>query len=272
MKMFQVDAFTDRLFAGNPAAVLILGDWLPEHMMQSIASENNLAETAFARPNPSASEPGKSSSWDLRWFTPTHEVNFCGHATLATAHILATEHSVETDMLFETRIGTLHVRQSADGYQLDVPAFPPEQLASFPAEIAHIFDTTPAKPFKNFENIFAELPSEHAVRNFIPDLHAIAQLGTTGLVITAPGAEHGAEHDFVSRYFVPGAGIPEDPVTGSTHATLVPYWAERLGKTKLRAFQASVRGGLLVCELAGDRVLISGHAVTFMEARLQISK
>lgn len=272
MQMFQVDAFTDRLFAGNPAAVLILDDWLPEHIMQSIASENNLAETAFARANLSAGEPGKNSSWDLRWFTPTHEVNFCGHATVATAHILATEHGVETDMLFETRIGTLKVRQSADGYQLDVPTFPPEQLDSFPAEIADIFGTTPAQPFKNFENIFAELPSEHAVRNFIPDLHAIAQLGTTGLVITAPGAEHGAEHDFVSRYFVPGAGIPEDPVTGSTHATLVPYWAEKLGKIQLRAFQTSVRGGLLICELAGDRVLICGHAVTFMEAQVRIAK
>lgn len=276
MQMFQVDAFTDRLFAGNPAAVLILDDWLPEHLMQSIASENNLAETAFARPNPSANGSGKNSSWELRWFTPTHEVNFCGHATLATAHVLATEHSLQTNMLFETRIGTLHVRQSADGYQMDVPAFPPEPLESFPAEIAHIFGTVPAKPFKNFENIFAELPSEHAVRNFIPDLHAISELGTTGLVITAPGAEHGAEdgaeHDFVSRYFVPGAGIPEDPVTGSTHATLVPYWAEKLGKTQLSAFQTSVRGGLLICELARDRVLISGHAVTFMEARLRVSK
>ncbi|WP_306261682.1 PhzF family phenazine biosynthesis protein [Pararhizobium sp. IMCC21322] len=272
MQMFQVDAFTDRLFAGNPAAVLILDDWLPDQLMQSIASENNLAETAFACPNPSASEPGKNSSWDLRWFTPTHEVNFCGHATLATAHILATEHGIQSDMLFETRVGTLHVRQSADGYQLDVPAFQPEQLDSFPAEISEIFGATPARPFKNFENIFAELPSEHAVRNFIPDLHAITQLGITGLVITAPGAEDGAEHDFVSRYFVPGAGIPEDPVTGSTHATLVPYWAEKLGKTQLRAFQASVRGGLLVCDLAGDRVLISGHAVTFMEARIRVSK
>lgn len=262
MQMFQVDAFTDRLFAGNPAAVLIVNDWLPDDTMQSIASENNLAETAFARRNPSLG----NSSWDLRWFTPTHEVNFCGHATLATAHVLATEHNVQSDMQFETRVGTLHVRQGTDGYQLNVPAFPPEKLDAFPAEIADLFTNIPAKPFKNFENIFAELPDEHAVRGFMPDLPAIAKLGTTGLVITA----RGAEHDFVSRYFVPGAGIPEDAVTGSIHATLVPYWAEKLGKTKLRAFQASVRGGLLMCELAEDRVLISGHAVTYMEARLRL--
>lgn len=266
MQMFQVDAFTDQLFAGNPAAVLIVEDWLPDDLMQSIASENNLAETAFARPNPSAAKLAQKACWDLRWFTPTHEVNFCGHASLATAHVLATEHGVHTDMQFETRVGTLHVRQSDTGYQLDVPAFPPERLEAFPTEIANVFGTTPALPFKNFENIFAELPNEHAVRNFVPDLHTIAQLGTTGLVITA----RGSEHDFVSRYFVPGAGIPEDPVTGSIHATLVPYWADKLGKTHMRAFQASVRGGLLLCELAGDRVLISGHAVTFMEARLRV--
>lgn len=267
MQMFQVDAFTDQLFAGNPAAVLILEDWLPDDTMQSIASENNLAETAFARPNRTAAEPASSSNWDLRWFTPTHEVTFCGHATLATAHILTTEHNVQTDMQFDTRIGTLHVRKSSDGYQLDVPSFPPEDLKTFPEEIANIFSALPALPFRNFENIFAELPDEHAVRNFVPDLHTIARLGNTGLVITA----RGAEHDFVSRYFVPGSGIPEDPVTGSIHATLVPYWADKLGKTRLRAFQASVRGGLLNCELAGDRVLISGEAVTYMEARIRVA-
>lgn len=256
MEMFQVDAFTDRLFAGNPAAVLILEDWLPDELMQSIASENNLAETAFARP--------ARSGWDLRWFTPTHEVNFCGHATLATAHILATEYGVETSMEFQTRVGALHVGQHADGYQMDIPAFFPEMLESFPPEIADIFGPLAPRPFRNSENIFAEFPDEHALRDFVPDLEAIARLGTTGLVITA----RGSEHDFVSRYFVPGGGIPEDPVTGSTHATLVPYWAEKLGRMKMVAFQASVRGGRLTCELSGDRVLIIGQAVTYMKASL----
>lgn len=262
MQMFQVDAFTDQLFAGNPAAVIVLDDWLSEDTMQSVASENNLAETAFARP----SQSGNKGSWDLRWFTPTHEVNFCGHATVATAHILATEHGFRQTIQFETRVGTLRVSQGANGYQLDAPAFTPELLDSFPEEIAGLFEDISATPFRNFENIFAELPNEHAVREFVPDLQKITKLGTTGLVITAPGTEH----DFVSRYFVPGAGIPEDPVTGSIHATLVPYWASKLGKTHFRAFQASERGGLLICELTEDRVLISGHAVTFMEAKLRL--
>lgn len=258
MQMFQVDAFTDRLFAGNPAAVLILEGWLPVELMQSIASENNLAETAFARATP--------AGWDLRWFTPTHEVNFCGHATLATAHVLATEYGVETNMEFETRVGLLRVRQHPDGYQMNIPRFRPEPLKSFPIEIADIFGTLAPRPFRNSENIFAEFPNEQAVRGFVPDLEAIAKLGTTGLVITA----RGSEHDFVSRYFVPGGGIPEDPVTGSTHATLVPYWAEKLGKTKLYAFQASTRGGRLVCELSDDRVLLIGQAVTYMKASLNL--
>ncbi|PLP57138.1 PhzF family phenazine biosynthesis protein [Mesorhizobium loti] len=256
--MYQVDAFSDRAFGGNPAAVLILDDWLAEEVMQSIAAENNLAETAFARPN------GKG--WDLRWFTPVHEVEFCGHATLATAHVLAEHHNATGEMAFSTRVGELRVARIDGGYRMDLPAFLPEPLADLPGPIAELFTGIDHHPFRNFENIFVELPDEAAVRAFVPDMTRIATLNLQGLVIT--GKSDG--YDFVSRYFAPGVGIPEDPVTGSIHATLVPYWADKLGKTRLSAFQASARGGHLLCELAGDRVLITGKAVTFMKAEIYL--
>lgn len=256
--MYQVDAFSDRVFGGNPAAVLILDDWLDDAVMQLVAAENNLAETAFARPN--------GTGWDLRWFTPTHEVEFCGHATLATAHILATRHGATGEMVFATRVGELRVAAADHGYRLDLPSFPPEPIDHLPAPIADLFLPGTYTAFRNFENIFVELADEAAVRAFVPDLPKISELGTVGLVITGKGRSH----DFVSRYFVPGAGIPEDPVTGSTHATLTPYWARKLGRDKLSAFQASERGGHLQCELAGDRVLVSGNAVTFMAAEIYL--
>lgn len=257
--MYQVDAFSDRIFGGNPAAVLILDDWLPEDVMQSIAAENNLAETAFTRPN------GKG--WDLRWFTPVHEVEFCGHATLATAHVLAAHHGVAGEMAFSTRVGELRVARVDGGYRMDLPSFPPEPLPDLPAPIAELFADIDHYAFRNFENIFVELPNEAAVRAFVPDLTKIATLKLQGLVITG----RSDSYDFVSRYFAPGVGIPEDPVTGSIHATLVPYWAEKLGRNYLSAFQASARGGHLLCELSGDRILITGKAVTFMKAELQLS-
>lgn len=258
LTMHQVDAFTDKVFAGNPAAVLILDDWLAEPTMQAIANENNLAETAFARPN--------GSAWDLRWFTPVHEVNFCGHATLATAHVLASAHGVSGDMEFLTRVGPIRVSRQDEGYRLDLPAFAPEPIDALPSVIAALFPVPPRALFRNFENVFAVLADEQAVLAFVPDAAAIATLAPLCFGITAPGETH----DFVSRYFAPSAGIPEDPVTGSIHATLVPYWAEELGKNRFEAFQASARGGHLSCELAGERVLITGHAVTFMKAEIYL--
>ncbi len=258
LTMYQVDAFTTELFSGNPAAVLVLDDWLPVEVMQAIASENNLAETAFVRRN--------SSGWDLRWFTPVHEVNFCGHATLATSHVLATELGVEGELVFHTRVGALRVNRNNSAYRLDFPSFPPEPIGEIPPLLDEITGGNHVSAFQNFENIFVVLKNEQAVLDFIPDLPKIARLDPFGLVITA----RGSEHDFVSRYFVPHAGIPEDPVTGSIHATLVPYWAENLGKTRLSAFQRSKRGGHLLCELAGDRVLITGSAITFMKAQIYL--
>lgn len=258
LTMYQVDAFTTELFRGNPAAVLVLDDWLPDHIMQSVANENNLAETAFVKRNP--------TGWDLRWFTPVHEVNFCGHATLATSHVLLHELGFEGDLAFETRVGTLRVRKADAGYQLDFPSFPPQPVGKVKSLLHDIIASNDVSAFQNFENVFVELKNEQAVLDFIPDLPKITDLDPFGLVITAKGDEH----DFVSRYFVPHAGIPEDPVTGSIHSTLVPYWASKLGKNQLSAFQRSQRGGHLLCELKGDRVLISGSAITFMKAEIYL--
>lgn len=260
MQMYQVDAFTDQLFTGNPAAVLVVDEWLPDDLMLAITQENNLAETAFVRAR-------SDGAWDLRWFAPAHEVDFCGHATLATAHVLLTENGEHGPLVFHTRVGELRVSKEHYGYRLDLPCLMPTILEALPPEISNIFDKPPTRIFRNFENIFVDLGSADAVRGYVPDLPAITLLGSVGLVVTGEEACCG-QADFVSRYFAPGAGIPEDPVTGSIHATLVPYWAERLERSRLKAFQASERGGWLDCELRGDRVLLSGNAVTFMKATL----
>ena len=262
VRMYQVDAFTDRLFSGNPAAVLELDRWLPDDLMLAIAQENNLAETAFVKARP-------DGSWDLRWFAPAHEVDFCGHATLATAHVLLTHKGEMAPLVFHTRVGELRVSKEPNGYRLDIPRLSPEMLDALPGEIADIFDMPPVHIFRNFENIFVDLGSAEAVRSFVPDLAAIARLGSVGLVVTGQESE-GAKAQFASRYFAPGAGIPEDPVTGSIHATLVPYWAGRLGRSKFMAYQASARGGWLDCELTGDRVFLVGNAVTFMKATISL--
>ena len=260
LKMFQVDAFTDRVFAGNPAAVLILDEWLDDAVMLSIAQENNLSETAFV-------VPSVASAWSLRWFAPAHEVNFCGHATLATAHVLTTEYGVRGTMTFHTRIGDLQAKKEGDANCIDIPVLPPEPLNATPRELDGVFAEPPIDVFRNFENVFANLGGEAAVRRFEPDLMRISRLGKTGLVVTGVGdGTSGAA--FVSRYFAPGAGISEDPVTGSTHATLAPYWSGILGASRGRAFQASPRGGWLDYELVRNRVLLRGAAKTFMEATI----
>jgi PhzF family phenazine biosynthesis protein len=254
LTMFQVDAFTSRVFKGNPAAVLVLEDWLDDAVLQAIAQENNLAETAFARPN--------GDGWDLRWFSPVHEVNFCGHATLATAHVLFDHHGARDALSFETRVGRLVVEKTAAGLSLDIPAFHPEPLALEDPDLAEILGVQPLETFRNFENIYAVFQSSQMLTAFEPDLRKIETLFPCGLCVTSPGDGQ----DFLSRYFAPGAGIPEDPVTGSTHATLVPYWAEQLGKTSLTARQASQRGGDLICRLSGNRVILFGQCATFMKA------
>ncbi|MEM8976816.1 MAG: PhzF family phenazine biosynthesis protein [Pseudomonadota bacterium] len=254
--MYQVDAFTSVVFKGNPAAVLVLEDWLSDDTMLSIAQENNLAETAFARPN--------GSHWDLRWFTPVNEADFCGHATLATAHVLFSTMGGGGPLVFNTRVGQLSVSQHSGIYALSVPSLAPEPLKTDDPDIAQLIGYPGAPVFRNFENYFVVLPGPAALRAFLPDLGKISTLFPRGLCITSVGDGP----DFLSRYFAPGAGIPEDPVTGSTHATLVPYWAEHLGRTELSAHQTSARGGDLQCTLEADRVVLRGGCATFMKAEI----
>ncbi len=265
-EMFQVDAFATAVFTGNPAAVLVLTEWLPEAEMQAIAAENNLAETAFVIPD--------TDGYAIRWFTPAHEAAFCGHATLASAHVLACEYGSTGPIRFTTRnVGTLTVTPLGDKtYRMDLPALPPASLAPVPDIFDTLFPDGWAAAFRNFENIFVELSSADAVLVYAPDLAAIDGLGPQGLCITAKGGEDhdGRPVDFVSRYFAPSAGIPEDPVTGSTHSTLIPYWAAKLGISTLKAFQASRRGGRLDACLAGDRVEVTGRATTFMRATIHL--
>ncbi len=252
-----VDAFADRPFAGNPAGVMLLDAWLPEAVMQDVATEMAQAETAFAVAR-------ADGAWDLRWFSPTREVDFCGHATLATAHVLAEAGRLGPGAAFHTRAGLLRVRAEGALYVLDLPRHDPE-----PLDRAAVLPAVPGAvaAFRNVQNLFAVLPSEAALRAYEPDMAAIAAAtGPDGLAVTAPG--EGC--DFVSRYFWPTGGIPEDPVTGSTHATLVPFWAARLGRERLEAVQASRRGGRLACRLLAARVEIAGPAVTTLHGMITL--
>lgn len=257
MKLYQIDAFTDRLFGGNPAAVVPLESWLPEEVMQQIAAENNLAETAFFVP--------EGDVYRLRWFTPKNEVNFCGHATLASAFVLFNELGFSRpEIVFETRVGRLSVKRSADAFEMDFPALAPEPAPDVPAAVLEGLRVMPLEVIKNFENYFAVLESERAVLEVQPDFARLATLHPFCVGVTA----RGDNADFVSRYFMPADGLDEDPVTGSIHATLAPYWAAKLGKDKLEARQVSSRGGSLTCEVRGDRVMIRGHAVKYLEGEI----
>ncbi len=249
---YQVDAFASRPFAGNPAAVLVLDSWPSDETMQAIAQENNVAITAFVLRD--------GAPWNLRWFTPTVEASFCGHGILATAHVLASEFGIEGDFAFETMAGSLTVRRDVAGYALELPCLPPEEVNDPPADIQRIVAGSNVRISRTSRSWFVELADEEAVRGFRPDLSAIERLHPRSFVVTAAGRGH----DFVSRHFAPGAGVPEDAVTGSTHSSLVPYWSRRLGKDRMTAFQCSRRGGELSCELAGDRVRLVGRAVTYL--------
>ena len=255
--LFQVDAFTGRIFGGNPAAVCPLEAWLDDAKMQAIAAENNLSETAFFV------EAG--DHYELRWFTPVHEVDLCGHATLATAHVLfALLEEPGDTVAFETRSGRLTVSRDGDALVMDFPALAPEPWAASDA-LACALGAAPAEVLGNV-NCVAVYPSEADVRGLAPDLRLVAALPYEGVIATAPGEAV----DFVSRYFAPKFGIPEDPVTGSAHCELAPYWAKRLGRERLTAHQVSARGGELDCEVKGDRVLLTGRAVTYLEGIIDV--
>lgn len=253
----QVDAFASRLFAGNPAAVVTLDDWLPDAVMQAIAAENNLAETAFVV----LREPLAP----LRWFTPTMEVDLCGHATLATAFVLFQYHDPGSDEVsFETRSGVLNVARHGDRLTLDFPSRSGTSVAISEA-LASALGARPTEAYQA-RDLMVVFDSEAVVRDLQPDLDRIAAIDAFAVIVTAPGTDV----DFVSRFFAPRAGIPEDPVTGSAHCTLAPYWSRRLGRDRLTARQVSRRGGELECELRGDRVLISGRCVEYLRGEINV--
>ena len=257
MKFFLVDAFTNHAFGGNPAAVVPLTDWLPDLVMQRMAMEHNQAETAFFVP--------EVDGFRLRWFTPRLEVDFCGHATLATAKVLFDELGFAGETIkFFTQVGELRVSKNLDWLEMDFPAFIPEVVLEPPDELLLGIGAKPLQVLKNFENYFVLLESETALREIMPNYLELSQVHPHTVCVTAKGDTT----DFVSRYFAPSYGIPEDAVTGSIHATLTPFWAERLGKTKLEARQLSARGGVLKCELQGGRVLICGQAMVYMRGEI----
>jgi PhzF family phenazine biosynthesis protein len=260
LTLYWIDAFTDRPFAGNPAAVVPLTKWLPDPVMQQMAFEHGLAETAFVvRTDPAAPR------FHLRWFTPKTEVDLCGHATLATAHVLFRELAEPEDQLmFQSRSGPLIVRKRGDGkLELDFPVTPVavETDAAVARNITAALGTTPVWLGRSRFDRFAVLAAINDVRDLEPDLSQVAAAGGRGLIVTAGGDE---TCDFVSRFFAPQSGVPEDPATGSAHCALMSYWAARLGRPRLRARQLSPRGADLDCELAGDRVRIAGDTVLYL--------
>ncbi|MCX4821623.1 PhzF family phenazine biosynthesis protein [Streptomyces sp. NBC_01142] len=269
MRIRIVDAFTDRPFTGNPAGVLLLDrDGFPaDSWLQQVAAEVNLSETAFAHPLPAGGE----ADWALRWFTPTTEVGMCGHATLATAHVLHTTGTASGTVRFAARCGTLSATADEDGtLTLDFPTSPltpvevPDGVAeALGAKVLSAHDTGP-----HIGDLVLELPDERAVRELTPDLSALVAHSERGIIATAVAENPSGAYDFVSRCFFPGVGIDEDPVTGSAHTALAPFWSARLGRDELTGLQASARTGLVHTALRGERTLLTGRAVTVLDGEL----
>ncbi len=263
----QIDAFASVPFNGNPAAVMMLETWLPDTTLQAIAAENNLAETAFLVPCADL----ETADFDLRWFTPAVEVALCGHATLASGHLVLSAIPAMPAVRFSTlRAGVLSVARSGDGYALALPAWPAETVADAALKTATTaaLGAEPAELWaRGTDYLVAVFASAAQVRALRPDFRAVAalQAGDVLMIATAPGAGDPSGADVVSRAFAPGAGIDEDPVTGSAHAIITPYWARRLGRDSFTAWQASVRGGRIGCRLAGDRAVLTGTAVTVIQ-------
>jgi len=259
ISIYQVDAFADRPFAGNPAAVCPLDSWLPDEVMQNIAAENNLSETAFF--------VRRGDDFDLRWFTPRAEVDLCGHATLGSAFVVLRRLDPGRESVtFHTRSGALPVERDGERLAMDFPSRPPES-GGVPEGVGEALEAEPVE-IVGARDTLAVFDTAEEIRALAPDMDRIERLDSFAVCVTAPGTGEDDDVDFVSRFFVPSQGIPEDPVTGSAHSTLVPYWAAKLGKTSLRARQVSPRGGELWCELRGDRVRIAGHGVLVMTGTL----
>ena len=257
IKIYQVDAFTSEIFRGNPAAVCPLDKWLDDDLLQSIAMENNLSETAFFVPY--------EKGYQLRWFTPTTEVDLCGHATLATGFVLYEILNYEKPSIsFKTRSGELIVAREGDLLQMDFPALPLKPCP-VPEALSAGLDREPMEVLVA-EDYLVVYQNEQIIRTLTPDFRALKALDKRGVIVTAPGREV----DFVSRFFAPGSGIDEDPVTGSAHCELAPYWSEKLRKTRLQAHQLSQRGGEVICQVKGDRILLFGAATLFMEGEIRL--
>lgn len=257
--IFQIDAFTTRRFSGNPAAVMPMDSFPADATLQAIAAENNLAETAFLVRD--------GSDYRLRWFTPVTEVPLCGHATLASAAVVMERlEPGRSRVTFHSASGPLTVNRADAGYIMNFPARPSEPIPA-PPGLAEALGVVPMEVVVNIFNYMALLESPQALRKLAPDMAALARMDRPGVIVTAAGD---GPYDFVSRYFAPAKGVPEDPVTGAAHCMLAPYWAKRLGKTEFRAFQASPRGGEITCRLAGDRVELEGSCVFYLEGEVEI--
>ncbi len=258
LDIYQIDAFSSKVFGGNPAAVIPLQSWLPDDVMLKIAMENNLSETAFF--------VREGEAFHLRWFTPAAEVDLCGHATLAAAFIIFERLNYHGETItFTTRSGDLYIHKTARGLMMNLPAWDITKHNT-PESIYRGLGIAP-KEFYIGHDCLAVMESAEDIRNLKPDFHALKQFETRGVIVTAKGD---GEHDFISRAFFPRLNIDEDPVTGSAHCILTPYWAHKLGKTTLKAYQASKRGGDLLCELKGDRVEITGDAVMYMKGKIYV--
>jgi len=257
LPVYQVDAFSSRVFAGNPAAVMPLESWLPDATLQAIAAENNLSETAYV--------VREGEGWRLRWFTPGAEVALCGHATLATALVMRDKLKLWKDRIaFETKSGTLVVSEDGTRLALDFPLQPPKPIAA-PAGLEAALGAKPVEVLQEID-LVCVLETALQVRELKPDIRALARVDARGIIVTAPGDDC----DFVSRFFAPRVGVDEDPVTGSAHCKLIPYWSQRLGKRELFARQVSSRGGELWCVDRGARVTIAGHGVMFLDGTIEI--
>jgi len=258
LEIYQVDAFTNRLFGGNPAAVVPLENWIDDELMQNLAMENNLAETVFFVPN--------GNEFDIRWFTPVLEINLCGHATLASAFVLYQFKGYnKPKLVFNSKSGKLTVQKEGNTFKMDFPSWKPEKINEYPAELQTALGIKEIVAVYKYRDLLVELNAEEDVKNVQPDFTAIKKMGEK-VIITAPGKKV----DFVSRFFAPSAGIDEDPVTGSAHSQLIPFWSEKLDKKIMQARQLSQRGGDIYCEQNGDRVIMGGECKFYMKGEFEV--
>ncbi len=260
LTLYHIDAFTDKLFSGNPAAVVPLEKWIDEKLMQQLAFENNLSETAFICPTKNGTD------FEIRWFTPEIEINLCGHATLASAFVIFNYLNFnKPEINFSSQSGILKVTKKDDLIEMDFPSWKPDEFNDPPVNLKDALGAADIKSLHKNRDLMVELADEDAVQNCNPDFSLIKKSGYK-IIITAPGKEV----DFVCRFFAPTAGINEDPVTGSAHSQLIPFWSNRLNKNKMTALQLSKRGGKIYCEQKGDRVIMAGNCVFYLKGEFEI--